>query len=87
MANTYRIRKLKPQSGNAAPGAVASYEPQFSQDDGTTWAPLNQIPYLGETEAIQALNNVVNGEENFNEQVADGKLVPEQTFISYPIIS
>ncbi len=87
MANTYRIRKLKPTSGNAAPGSVASYEPQFSQDDGTTWTPINQIPYLAEVEAIGALNNVVNGEENFNQQVADGRLVPEQTFISYPILS
>lgn len=84
MANTFRIRKLVPTSGNAAPNAVATYEAQFSQDDGTTWAPLSQIPVLAQSEAEKAINNVINGEDSFNEQVAAGKLVPTQTFIEYP---
>lgn len=84
MANTYRIRKLAPTSGNAAPDAVASYEPQFSQDDGTTWTPLSQIPTLALVEAEGMLRNVINGEASFNAQVAAGKRVPVQTFSTFP---
>lgn len=86
MANTFRIRKLVPAS-NAAPTAAISFEPQFSQDDGTTWAPLNEIPYPSLTHAVQAILNVVNNEASFNAQVLSGDLVPAQTFISYPIVS
>ena len=84
MANTYRIKKVAPTSGNAAPGPVAYYVPEFSQDAGSTWNPVQSVPYQSLSEAQQKLAKIVANETNFNTLVAAGKLAPVVSVIAYP---
>ena len=84
MANTYRIRKVAPTSGNAAPGPVAYFVPEFSKDGGTTWKPVQAAPCQSLLEAQQKLAKIVANETNFNALVAAGKLAPTVSTIAYP---
>ena len=84
MANTYRIYKVAPKSGNAAPGPNAYFIPQFSQDAGTTWLSVSPTPFQSLNEAQQKLAKIVANETNFNAQVAANKLVASETIIAYP---
>lgn len=84
MANTYRITKVEPSDGSAAPGVAASFIPEFSQNAGTSWAPVQPIPYESLTEAKMKLAKIAANEANFNKQVLAGNLVPVVTHIAYP---
>lgn len=84
MANTYRITKVSPSDGNAAQGVAAAFIPEFSQNAGTTWTPVQPIPYQSLQESKQKLANIVANEANFNKQVLAGHLVPVVTHIAYP---
>ena len=85
---TYRVREVK--ASQPASGPNAYYIAEFSTNSGTTWLPLNDLPFGSKVEANQYIANVVNNEAKFQKQFlqakkfANPKTVPTQTIYAYP---